>query len=237
MNNIKAIYMKEIKSFFNSPMAYIFLTVFVLFNGYFFTNTFFLINQSDLRSLFDIIRWVYIIFIPAITMGLIAREKGLGTMEVLSTLPIRDSEFVFGKYLAAWTLIGVGLIFTLFHFITLIYVGTNIDYGAIICGYVGLFLVGGVYASIGIFTSSLTENQVIALILGATIVFILFLADKMLFFAPAYIAGILQYIGVDYHLSNMTRGVIDSRDIIYFGSLIWLFLTLTVHSIGKRRWR
>ena len=237
MNNIKAIYMKEIKSFFNSPMAYIFLAVFVLFNGYFFTNTFFLINQSDLRSLFDIIRWVYIIFIPAITMGLIAREKGLGTMEVISTLPIRDSEFVFGKYLAAWTLIGVGLIFTLFHFITLIYVGTNIDYGAIICGYVGLFIVGGVYASIGIFTSSLTENQVIALILGATIVFILFLIDKMLFFAPASIAGILQYIGVDYHLSNMTRGVIDSRDIIYFGSLIWLFLTLTIHSIGKRRWR
>ena len=122
MRNVKAIYAKEMKSFFNSPMAYIFLAVFVLFNGYFFTNTFFLINQSDLRSLFDVIRWVYIIFIPAITMGLIAREKGLGTMEVLSTLPIKDSEFVLGKYLAAWSLIGVGLIFTLFHFITLLFV-------------------------------------------------------------------------------------------------------------------
>ena len=105
MHNIKAIYIKEMKSFFNSPMAYIFLGVFVLINGYFFTSTFFLINQSDLRALFDIIRWVYIIFIPAITMGLIAREKALGTMEVLSTLPIKDSEFVIGKYLESLHLI------------------------------------------------------------------------------------------------------------------------------------
>ena len=237
MRNVKAIYAKEMKSFFNSPMAYIFLAVFVLFNGYFFTNTFFLINQSDLRSLFDVIRWVYIIFIPAITMGLIAREKGLGTMEVLSTLPIKDSEFVVGKYLAAWSLIGVGLIFTLFHFITLLFVGTNIDHGAILCGYLGLFLVGGVYAAIGTFTSSITENQVIALILGAAIVFVLFLVDKMLFFVPSYMAGFLQYIGVDYHLSNITRGVIDSRNLIYFGSLIWLFLMLAIHTIGKRKWR
>ncbi len=237
MRNVKAIYSKEMKSFFNSPMAYIFLAVFVLFNGYFFTNTFFLINQSDLRSLFDVIRWVYIIFIPAVTMGLIAREKGLGTMEVLSTLPIRDSEFVVGKYLAAWSLIGVGLVFTLFHFITLLFVGTNIDHGAILCGYLGLFLVGGVYAAIGTFTSSITENQVIALILGAAIVFVLFLVDKMLFFVPGYMAGILQYIGVDYHLSNITRGVIDSRNLIYFGSLIWLFLMLTINTIGKRKWR
>ena len=237
MNNIKSIYIKEMKSFFNSPMAYIFLGVFVLINGYFFTSTFFLINQSDLRSLFDIIRWVYIIFIPAITMGLIAREKALGTMELLSTLPIKDSEFVIGKYLASWSLIGIGLLFTLFHYFTLYNVGTNIDHGAILCGYLGLLLVGGVYASIGIFTSSITDNQVISLILASTIIFILFLLDKMLIFMPASMTSILQYIGIDYHLSNITRGVIDTRNLVYFGSIIYFFLLITIHTIAMRKWR
>ena len=97
-------------------------------------------------------------------------------------------------------------------------------------------LVGSVYAAIGIFTSSITDNQVISLILGATIIFILFLVDKMLFFVPASMTGILQYIGVDYHLSNMARGVIDTRDLVYFFSLIWFFLILTITSLDKRNW-
>ena len=236
MHNIKAIYLREMQFFFNSAMAYVFLGVFVVLTGYFFTNTFFLIDQSDLRGLFDVIRWVYIIFIPAVTMGLIAKEKSLGTMEVLSTLPIKNHELIIGKYLASCSLIGVGLLLTFFHFFTLINVGTNIDYGAMICGYIGLMLVGSVYAAIGIFTSSITDNQVISLILGATIIFILFLVDKMLFFVPASMTGILQYIGVDYHLSNMARGVIDTRDLVYFFSLIWFFLILTITSLDKRNW-
>ena len=118
MRNLKAIYVKEMKSYFNSPMAYIFLVVFAVITGYFFTRTFFLFNQSDMRSLFNIIPLVYLFFIPAITMSLIAREKNLGTMEVMSTLPLKDLDFVAGKFLAALSLVLVGLLVTLVHFIT-----------------------------------------------------------------------------------------------------------------------
>jgi ABC-2 type transport system permease protein len=237
MHNVSAIYSKELKSYFNSIMAYIFLVFFVLFNGYFFTNTFFLINQSDLRALFSVVPLVYLFFIPVITMGLIAKEKNLGTMEILSTLPIKDHELVLGKYLAAFTLVLAGLGFTLVHFFTLVMVGSNIDYGAVLCGYLGLALVGAFYTAIGIFASSLTDNQVVAFIIGVVIVLVFFLMDKLLLFVPPSLAGLIQYLSVEYHLSNISRGVIDSRNLIYFGTSIWLFLMLTIRMVETRKWR
>ena len=236
MRNIKAVYLKEFKYYFNSPMAYIFLVVFALFNGYFFTNTFFLIKQSDMRALFSIVPLVLLFFIPAVTMGLIAREKNINTTELIYTLPIRDIDFVLGKYFAALTLLLVGLMFTGVHFLTLVNVGQNIDYGAILCGYIGLVLVGGFYASVGIFTSSITENQVVAFIISIAIVMVFFLVDKTLIFMPPSLAGVLQFISVDYHLSNISRGVIDSRNVIYFLSMISLFIITTLRVLEIRKW-
>ena len=237
LTNINIIFKKELKSYFNSPMAYIFLVVFAIVTGYFFTNTFFLFNQSNMRALFNIVPLVYLFFIPAITMGLIAREKNIGTMEVISTLPIKDVEFVVGKFMSALSLIALGLAFTLIHFFTLMNVGTNIDYGAVFTGYLGLLMLGAVYASVGTFASSVTDNQVIAFIISVFIVLIFFLMDKMLYFMPVSIAGLIQYISVDYHLSNISRGVIDSRNIIYFASLIGFFLFTTVRVLEIRKWR
>jgi len=237
MRNLKAIYFKEIRSYFNSPMAYIFLVIFTVINGYFFTQTFFLFNQSDMRSLFNIIPLVYLFFIPAITMGLIAREKNLGTMEVMSTLPLKDLDFVAGKFLAALSLVLVGLLITLVHFFTLIQVGTNIDYGAVFTGYLGLALAGAVYSAVGTFASSVTDNQVVAFIIGIFIVIIFFLMDKMLMFVPVSLTGIIQYLSVDYHLSNISRGVIDSRNLIYFASVVSFFLFMTVRVLEIRKWR
>ncbi|NQT96545.1 MAG: ABC transporter permease subunit [Candidatus Marinimicrobia bacterium] len=237
MRNVKILFLKELKSYFNSPMAYIFLVLFAIFSGYFFTNTFFLINQSDLRSLFSIIPLIYLFFIPAITMSLIAKESNSGTMEIISTLPIKDVEFVLGKFLAATTLVIIGLGFTLVHFFTLLAVGTNIDFGAILCGYIGLILVGGFYASIGTFTSSLTDNQVVAFIIAITIVIVFFLLDKLLVFMPTGMSGLIQFISVDYHLSNISRGVIDSRNLVYFGTMITIFLLTTVRILEMRKWR
>ena len=237
MRNILTIYKKEFFSYFTTPMAYIFLVVFALVNGYFFSNTFFLIGQSDLRTLFNIVPMVYLFFIPAITMGLIAKEKNLGTMEVLSTLPIKDFELVLGKYLSSLSLIVVGLIFTDIHLITLMKFGTNIDYGAIFSGYLGLFFVGGVYAAIGIFASSLFDNQVVSFIIAVFIVLMFFLFDKLLIFVPSILSGLIQYLSVDYHFSNIARGVIDSRNIIYFISIIGIFLFLTVQVLNSRRWK
>ena len=237
MRNMKAIYFKEMKSYFNSPMAYIFLVIFAVITGYFFTRTFFLFHQSDMRSLFNIIPLVYLFFIPAITMSLIAREKNLGTMEVMSTLPLRNLDFVVGKFLAALSLVLAGLLISLVHFFTLTQVGTNIDYGAVFTGYLGIALAGAVYSAVGTFASSLTDNQVVAFIIGIFIVLIFFLMDKMLMFVPAALTGIIQYLSVDYHLSNISRGVIDSRNLIYFASVVGLFLFMTVRMLEIRRWK
>ena len=236
MHNILTIYKKELNSFFTSPMAYIFLVVFALINGYFFTNTFFLYDQANMRALFSIVPLVYLFFIPAVSMGLISREKNIGTMELLSTLPLKEKDIVIGKYLAALSLILLALFSTLVHYFTLVNVGSNIDHGAIFTGYLGLALLGGVYTSIGIFASSVTENQVIAFIIGIAIVLLFFMMDKLLFFFPAPLTGIIQYLSTEFHLSNISRGVIDSRNIIYFGSIIGFFLTLTTRLLESRKW-
>jgi len=237
MRNLKAVYFKELKSYFNSPMAYIFLVIFAIINGYFFTRTFFLFNQSDMRALFNIIPLVYLFFIPAVTMSLIARENNLGTMEVISTLPLKDIDFVAGKFLAAFSLVVTGLLVTLIHFFTLTQVGTNVDYGAVFTGYLGLALAGAVYSSVGTFASSITDNQVVAFIVGIFIVLVFFLMDKMLMFVPVYLTGIIQYLSVDYHLSNISRGVIDSRNLVYFTSVVGFFLFMTVRILEIRKWR
>ncbi len=236
MNNIIQIFLKEIRSYFNGPMAYIFLVIFSLVTGYFFSNTFFIFGQSDMRALFQIVPLVYLFFIPAITMGIISKEKNIGTMEVICTLPIKDYEFVIGKYLAAITLLFVGLLLTIVMFTNLIAVGTDIDYGAIFTGYLGLFLAGSVYASMGLFASSLTDNQVVGFIIAIFFVLIFFLIDKLLIFMPNSIAWILQYLSIDYHLSNISKGVIDTRNLLYFLSMISLFLLLTIESLGSRKW-
>jgi|TARA_B100001245_G_C22879925_1_gene423149 ABC-2 type transport system permease protein len=236
MHNTRSIFHREIRGFFNTPMAYIFLVIFSVFNGYFFTSTFFLYNQSDLRSLFSVVPMVYLIFVPAISMGLIARENNIGTMETIATLPIKTYEFVLGKYFAAVVLILLGLLATIIHFITLVKFGAKIDYGALFTGYIGLALVGSMYASIGIFASSITDNQVVAFIIGVFIVLVFFLMGFFLPLVPTNFAGIVQYISVDYHYSNISRGVIDSRNIVYFLSVIGFFLIMTVQSLESRKW-
>ena len=236
MHNILTIYKKELRSFFTSPMAYVFLVVFALVNGYFFTNTFFLYNQSDMRSLFGIVPLVYLFFIPAVSMGLISREKSLGTLEIITTLRIRERDIVIGRYLAGLSLILVALFTTSIHYITLYNVGTTIDHGAVFTGYLGLALLGGVYTAVGVFSSSLTENQVIAFIVGIAIVLVFFLMDKLLMFVPASLAGIVQYMSTEFHLSNIARGVIDTRNLVYFGSVIGFFLFMTTRVLEARKW-
>ena len=162
MQNTITIFKRELKSFFDSPMAYVFLIVFALLNGWFFTTTFFLYGQSDLRTLFNIVPLVYLFFIPGVTMGLISREKGLGTIEIISTLPIEDRDIVLGKYLSAVALIGIALLSTLLHFITLSTFGNSIDYGAVFTGYLGLILVGSVYALSLIHISEPTRQEAIS---------------------------------------------------------------------------
>ena len=139
--------------------------------------------------------------------------------------------------MAGFCLIMLGLLATSIHFFTLVFVGTNIDYGAIFSGYLGLALMGATFTSIGIYASSVTENQVVAFIIGVFLVLVFYMLDKTLVFAPQSIVGIIQFLAVDYHLSNISRGVIDSRNIIYFLSMIGFFIYLTIQTLEVRRWK
>jgi ABC-2 type transport system permease protein len=227
---------KEIRSYFDSPVAYIVITIFLLISGWFFFSDLFLVNQATLRNLFGIIPFIFMFFIPAVTMRLISEEKKSGTLEVLLTLPVEDYQIVLGKFLAGMVLIFVAVILTLVYALTLSGLG-SLDFGSVVAGYVGLLFLGATYLSIGIFTSSLTQNQIVAFITSFMIIFILFMLDKVLIFVPAFLASFLEYLSVDYHFSNLARGVIDSRDVLYFLSLTFLFLFFSVRALSNRKWR
>jgi ABC-2 type transport system permease protein len=234
MHNIYHIFRREFRSYFDSPIAYIVLMFFLLVSGYFFTSNLFLMNQASLRTLFGIIPLLFVFFIPAISMRLIAEEKKSGTIELLFTYPIKDSEIVLGKYLAALGLIVVLLAFTIFYAISVSTLG-DMDGGQVVAGYVGLLLIGAAYLAIGIFASSITENQIVAFIVALAISFFFFILDKILFFVPAKLASILEYLAIEYHFQNIARGVIDSRNLLYYFSMIFVGLMLASHALSRRK--
>jgi ABC-2 type transport system permease protein len=209
--------------------------VFLAVLGWFFTNNLFLMNVASLRIVFDLVPLIFLFFIPAITMRLIAEEKKAGTLELLTTKPVRDVEIVLGKFLAAWTLLAAALAPTLFYLITIVTLG-KVDLGPIISGYLGLMLMGGVYIAIGLLASSLTENQIVAFILSFLIVFVFFILDKILMYVPDALASTLEFLSMDYHFSNIARGVIDTRNLIYFGTLLGFSLFLSTVSLERRKW-
>ncbi len=165
LSNIGAIFRRELQSSFNSPVAYVVIVVFLAIIGWFFTSNLFLNNTASLRIVFELVPLVFLFFAPAVTMRLIAEEKKSGTFELLATRPIRDIEIVLGKFLAAWTLLAAALAPTLLYLITLEAIGSP-DAGPVVTGYLGLLLMGGVYIAVGVFASSLTENQIVAFIIG-----------------------------------------------------------------------
>ena len=211
------------------------IVVFLGIVGWFHTSNLFLINSASLRLMFDIVPWVLLLIVPAITMRLLSEEKKSGTIELLVTKPLSDTEIVLGKFLAAWALVGITLAPTLLYYITVASLG-NIDHGPVIGGYVGLLLMAGVFIAISLFASSLTENQVIAFIIGFGMVFAFFMLDKILPYVPEWLTTTVEFLGVDYHLGNISRGVIDSRDVVYFLSLLGFTLYLTVLSLNRRKW-
>ncbi len=233
--NIGNIFLKELRSFFNSPVAYIVIVVFLIILGWFFTSNLFVTNISSLRTVFEMTPFLLLFFAPAITMRLISEEKKSGTLELLVTKPVREDEIIIGKFLAAFALYFFTLLPTLCYFITVSIIGT-LDIGPVIGGYLGLLFVGGVFLAISVFGSATTENQVVAFIVSFLIVFCLFMLDKILFYLPSYLVTAFEYISVDYHFSNIARGVVDSRDIIYYLSAIGFALLMGTVALQRRRW-
>lgn len=224
---------REFRSYFNSPIAYIVISVFLLLSGWFFFTPLFLLGRSTLRGFFSFTPILFIMFIPAITMRLIAEEVKTGTLEWLTSLPLRDSEVVLGKFLAALGLIAVALAMTIPYPISVDMIGA-LDWGPVIGGYVGLLLLAGAFLAVGLFASSLTENQIVAFIIGVTLCFTFYMLDKVTFFLPEQLGAIFQYLSVDYHFRNIARGVIDTRDVLFYLGMMVIGLFLTMESLKRR---
>jgi ABC-2 type transport system permease protein len=226
MRDILIIAKKEMRTYLNSVSTYIVFVVFLLISGWFFSTLMFKAGKAELRQLFTILHMVYLFFIPALTMGMIAKEKASKTIELLATLPIKLKAIVWGKFVAAVGLLVMILLFTLVHLLTIMIIGENIDYGSILCGYLGLVLIGAAYCSIGIFASTLQGNQIMAFIIGFVISLFFFVLQYIIVLIPTAVADFFQVLSFDYHLQNFLKGVIDTRDLIYLGSIIVGFMLL-----------
>ncbi len=239
------IYKKELYSYLSSLVAYITIGIFLVVLGLFlwvFPDTSILeYGYAGLDSLFNIAPYLFMFLIPAITMRSLAEEKREGTFELLATRPLTDWQIVLGKYLASLTLVLFSLIPTLVYYISVHQLGVikgNLDSGAIIGSYIGLFLLGAAFVAIGIFASAITKNQIIAFAIAVFLSFIAFSG----FDSASQILSLQQFdnilinLGINEHYQSISRGVLDSRDLIYFLSFITLFLLITKTILGGRKW-
>jgi ABC-2 type transport system permease protein len=236
LHNVWPIFKRELRGYFDSPVAYVVITAFLLVTGWFFTTNFFVVAQADLRVIFSIIPFIFLFFTPAITMRLISEERKGGTMELLVTMPINDSAIIIGKYLAALALLVASILPTIVYLITVSFLG-DVDPGPAIGGYLGLILMGAAYLAIGTFGSSLTDSQVIAFIVSFFLTFLFFLMDKVLFLLPTWMVSFVEYLSIESHFQNISRGVVDTRDLIYYASLIVVALYFAARSLASRRWK
>ena len=223
INSAARIFNREFKVYFISPIAYIVISIFLVVTGWFFFSTFFLYNQAELRQFFALLPITFSFIIPAVTMRLFSEELNTGSYEVLLTLPVTTRELIAGKFMAALTFLIIMMVPTLFYAISIAFIG-DLDPGPVIGGYIGSILLGGMFIGIGIFATSLTKNQIIAFITATVICFALTLIDSLLFFLPESMLNLFQELGAGYHFRNIAKGVIDSRDIIYFLSITFVAL-------------
>ena len=238
MSNIIAIFKKEFRSYFNSPIAYIFLVVFLIVVNWFFFSRFFLIDQVSMESFFSILPWIFLIILPSLSMRLWAEEKKSGTLELLMTLPIKDYEAVLGKFFAVLSFLGITLSLTLPSTLTVIALG-NPDGGEIAGSYLGAILFGGALLALGSFLSCLTKNQIVAFLVTAVCSFILLILgmDYVLVPVGGTAAAVLNFVSISSHYNVMTRGLIDSGDLVYFAGFIFFFLFLNVKVLQSRYYK
>jgi ABC-2 type transport system permease protein len=237
MKTIWIVASRELNSFFDSLIAFIIIVLFLGFTGFFTWisgSDIFMTGQASLQSFFSIAYWTLFFFIPALTMRLIAEEKKTGTIEMLLTKAVTDRQIILGKYLATILLIIIALLFTLPWVITISKLG-NIDTGGVICGYLALILMSAAYTSIGLFASSLTNNQIVAFLSALFVgLFFHFIFEIIAGDMTGSIGKVINYLSVNTHFESLSRGVVDSKDLVYFGSVIFLGLFLTEVSLSKR---
>ena len=236
---MKSILLREIKSFFGSPIGYLVIAIFLLLNGLFlwvFEGDFNILNSgfADLTPFFTLSPWILIFLIPAITMKSFSDEIKQGTIELLLTKPISVWEIVSGKFFGAFFLIVIAIIPTLIYVYVIYGLGMpegNIDMGSTMGSYFGLLFLIASYTAIGIFTSTLSENQIVAFIISVFLCFIFYFGFQGIATQFTNFADLISLFGMDYHFKSMSRGVIDTRDVLYFVSITIVFLSLTVYKL------
>ena len=226
MRQISYILKKEFRAYFISPIAYIVISIFLLTTGWFFFTTFFLFDQANLRNFFALLPIIFAFVVPAITMRLFSEELNIGSYEILLTMPVTFPDVILGKFLAGVLFVCAMLIPTFAYPITVSFLG-ELDWVPVWGGYIGAILLGAAFSALGLFASSLTRNQITAFIIGVAVCFSLTLLDKMLFFLPSSMLGFFEYLGADFHFQNISKGIIDTRDILYFLSISFAGLYCT----------
>ena len=225
---------KELKHIFLSPIAYIFSAIFLAVSGIYFFSRFFIISQNDMRDYFSVLPIILSLIIPPITMGLLSSEFSSGSYELIITQSVSTLEIIIGKFLSAVIFMLFALLPTIMYPITLLFLG-RLDFGPVIGGYIGSVFLISALCAIGIFASSITKNQIIALIvaLAITIFFNVFLKLISLLFPS--LTNVMDFISGDYHFNSIARGVLDLRDIIYFLSITTVFLYLSNIALENRK--
>ena len=236
MRNVLAIFQREFASYFDSPLAYLVIPAFLGLVGGFSLYFQDLLGGGvvTLRPLFFWSAVFFLLLIPAVTMRLFAEENRTGSIELLVTMPVTEGQMVLGKYLAALGLMTVALALTISYPLTMGSLG-DLDPGPVIGGYLGLFLLGASFSAIGTAASALTSNQVVAFLIGLILCLVPFATGYALTRVPADLLPVVQYISFEYHFNNLARGVVDSRDLIYYGAVVALFLHLAVFALERRR--
>lgn len=237
MSNTLIITKRELQSFFDSLIAYILLIAFLGFSGFFtwlYGRDIFLVGQANLRAFFGIAYWSLFFFIPALTMRLLAEENKTGTIESLLTKAVTDREVILGKFLATFLLICVALLLTLPYVITVSSIG-NLDNGGTLTGYLGLLLMSAAYISIGLFASSLTSNQIVAFLSALFIgLFFHIIFDVLADNSTGFLGELFHNLSLSVHFESISRGVLDTTDLIYFLSIVFVGLFLTEVSLARR---
>ncbi len=235
MSNIRTIAGRQFRSYFNGPIAYIVISVFLLVLGFLFWQTFFLNERATAREMFNYFSLINYFALPAVTMGLLAEEKRTGTIELLITMPVTDAQVIIGKFLGVLGLYLVMMLLTLPYVFSIASLG-ELDGGPVFAGYVGLLLQGMALIGIGLACSSFTDNQLIAFFAALAFSVFFFLVDKFLPLMPRGLQPALEFISFDTHLDLMRRGVIAVRDTLFFLSVAALAVLIAFRSLESRRW-
>ncbi len=226
---------RELAAYFTSPVAYIVCVLFLAFAGFFFFQTFFISRRAELRGFFSLLPILFAVFVPALTMRVFSEEKRSGSLETLMTLPVTPNQVVAGKYLASFISAAVLLVPTLSYVVTCAVFGTP-DFGPIIGGYLGAVLLAATFSAIGVFASAITKNQILSFFVALAICLALSLVSFFSVLLPSPLVSFITFISASEHFDSISRGIIDSRDVLYFLSVTAIFLVLTVRTVrGERR--